>query len=101
LVIKALFKKYQPDYTISKVELRQRLNRITMKSHTDPATLFEQLASIENRYNTMVDQVKEEDLFAVVLEKAPMEYQAVLTTEQRAWGSNLTLDDLETMMNQH
>jgi hypothetical protein len=101
LVIKALFKKYHPDDTISKVELRQRLNGVTMKSNADPATLFEQLASIKNRYNTLVDQLKEEDLIAVVLEKAPMEYQAVLTTEQRARGSNLTLDDLEMTMNQH
>jgi hypothetical protein len=30
-----------------------------------------------------------------------MEYQAVLTAEQRAWGSNLILDDLEMTMNQH
>jgi hypothetical protein len=60
LVIKALFKKkYQPDDTISNVELRQRLNGVTMRSNVDPATLFKQLASIENHYNNMVDRVEE------------------------------------------
>lgn len=68
LVIKALFKKYQPNDTILKVELRQSLNNISMKSNADTATLSEQLASIESWYNTLIDQVQEKELIASVLE---------------------------------
>jgi hypothetical protein len=77
------------------------LNKVSMKKDADPATLFEQLASIENRYNTVTNKILEEDLVAIVLDAAPMEYQAVLTSEQRARGTLLMLDDLETAMNQH
>ena len=72
-----------------------------MKKDTDPAMLFEQVATIENRYNTATSQVQQEDLIAVILDAAPMEYKSVLTTEQRSKGSNLKLNDLETVMNQH
>ena len=101
LVIKALFKKYQPQDTVTRVELRQMLNKIGMKKNADPATLFEQIASIENRYNTATSQVQQEDLIAVILDAAPMEYKSVLTAEQRVQGTNLTMSDLETVMNQH
>jgi hypothetical protein len=101
LVVRALFEKYQPQDTMTRVELRQRLNKISMKKDTDPATLFEQVATIENRYNTATSQVQQEDLIAVILDAAPMEYKSVLTTEQRSKGSNLKLNDLETVMNQH
>jgi hypothetical protein len=39
-----------------------------MKSNADPATLSEQLASIESWYNTLIDQVQEKELIASVLE---------------------------------
>jgi hypothetical protein len=77
------------------------LNKIGMKKDADPGMLFEQIASIKNRYNTATSQVQQEDLIAVILDAAPMEYKSVLTTEQRAQGTNLTLADLETVMNQH
>jgi hypothetical protein len=48
LIVSALFKKYQPQDTITRVELRQMLNGVKMKKGEDPATLFEQLSSIEN-----------------------------------------------------
>jgi hypothetical protein len=84
LVIKGLFKKYQPQDTVTRVELHQMLNKVSMKKDADPAMLFEQLASIENQYNTATNKIMEEDLVAIILDTAPMEYQAVLTSEQRA-----------------
>ena len=48
LVVGALFKKYQPQDTITRVELRQMLNKVSMKKKEDPAILFEQLSSIQN-----------------------------------------------------
>jgi hypothetical protein len=101
LVVAALFKKYQPQDTITRVELRQMLADVSMQAGEDPATLFEQVSSIENRYNTATRKIEEEDLIAVVLSAASEEYQAVLTIEQRIRGGNVTLEDLEACMNQY
>jgi hypothetical protein len=101
LVVEALFKKYKPQDTVTRVEVRQMLNRVSMKRNDDPAVLFESLSKIENKYNTATRKLDEEDLIAVVLDKAPREYQAVLTSEQRFKGDKLTLADLNSAMNQH
>jgi hypothetical protein len=77
------------------------LNKIGMKKNSNPARMFEQIASVENRYNTMTSKIPQDELIAIVLDKATLEYQAVLTAEQRAQGNALTLDDLESVMNQH
>ncbi len=104
LVVAALAKKYQPQHTtITRIEQRQKLNKIKMKKNEDPAKLFEQISQIENkyRYNTAAFTIDEADLIAVVLDAAPKEYQAVLTAEQRRQGVTLTIADLEITMNQH
>ena len=99
LVVDALFMKYRPVDTISRVEMRTRLNNVSMKSNQDPKILFDQLASIENAYNTTTRQIDQDDLIAVVLEKAPKDYKSILTAEQRQQGSSLKLSDLESAMN--
>jgi hypothetical protein len=101
LVMSALVKKYQPQDTITRVELRQQLSAERMKSNEDPATLFEQLSSKENRYNTSAKKIDEEDMIAVVLDSAPIEYQAILTAEQEIKGASVTLSDLKVVMNQY
>jgi hypothetical protein len=68
--VSGLNKKYNPQDTISRVELRQRLSAIRMKKNLDPATLFEQIRSIKNRFNTSTRHIEEEDLIAVVLDTA-------------------------------
>ena len=77
------------------------LNKITMKKGSDPVTLFEQIAAVENCYNTVTKRIEEDELIAVVLDKSMTEYKAVLTTEQRAKGTACMLSDLESAMNQH
>jgi len=62
--------------------------------------LFEQVSSIENQYNAPGVKIDEGDLIAVILDAAPEEHHAVLTLEQRLRGDKLTLNDLETAMNQ-
>jgi hypothetical protein len=101
LVVSGLNKKYNPQDTISRVELRQRLSAIRMKKNEDPTTLFEQISSIENKYNTSTRHIEEEDLIAVVLDAAPQEYQSLLTTEQRIKGASITLSDLDVIMGQY
>ena len=101
IVVASLFKKYQPQDTITKVELRQMLNKVSMKKNDDPATLFDQISTIKNKYNTMTKQIDEDDLIAIILTSAPKDYQAILTSEQRHQGDTLSIEDLETVMNQH
>jgi hypothetical protein len=101
LVMRALEQKYQPEDTITRVEMRQRLSNIKMKRNDDPATLFEQISAIENRFNTHTRHIEEEDLIAVVLDAAPQDYQSLLAAEQRIKGAAITLADLEAAMNQY
>ena len=74
VIVAALMDKYQPQDTVTRVELRKMLNKVSMKKTENPAVIFEQLSSINNRYNTSTKQIDEEDLIAVVLEVAPKEY---------------------------
>ena len=67
LVVQGLMKKYRPVDTISKVEMRQQLNRITMKKGSDPALLFEQSSAIEEKFMAPGDKIDEADLIAIVL----------------------------------
>ena len=105
-IVEALFIKYKPDDTISRVEMRGLLANVSMKKDEDPSTLFEQLSVIENRYNTRATAttaartIDEEDLIATVIQKAPFVYQSVITNEHRTKGTNLKLTDLEEVMHQ-
>jgi hypothetical protein len=86
---------------MTRVELRQELNKISMKKKQEPAVMFEMISAVENRYNAASIQVSEEDFIAVILDAAPAEYQAVLTSEQRHRGDQLRKEDLEDAMTQH
>ena len=99
-VVAAMLKKFQPNDTVTRVEMRQMLNEVSMKKDDDPSTIFEQLSSIENRYNTADRQMEQEDMIAVVLHAAPEKYQSVLTTEQRIQKDDISLEHLETAMTQ-
>ena len=52
LVVKALFQKYKPTDMISRVEMRLRLNKVSMKKSEDPITLFEEISAIQNMFYT-------------------------------------------------
>ena len=100
-VTAALLKKYKPEDTISRVELRQKMSEVRMKKNDDPATLFEQLSAIENQYNTATQQIDEEDMIATVISAAPTEYKPTVSAEQRLKGNQLKLQDLEEAMSQY
>ena len=85
MVIKALFKKYQPQDRISRVEMRQMLNRISMKKNKDLVTLFEQISSVVIRIDTK--KIDEEDQIAIILDSATEVYQAIWTSVQKFKGT--------------
>ena len=72
-----------------------------MKKGQDPSVIFDQIGSIEYQYNTPDKHIEESELIAVVLDAATVKYQPVLTSEQRLCGDHLTLEHLESAMNQH
>ena len=86
LVVESLMKKYKPQDTITR-ELRQKLNKVSMKKGQDPSVIFEKNCSIENQYNAPDKHIEESNLIAVVLDAATVEYQPVLTSEQRLCGA--------------
>jgi hypothetical protein len=51
LVLQALFKKYELDDNITRVEMRELLAKVNMNTHRDRTTLFEQISAIQKRYN--------------------------------------------------
>jgi hypothetical protein len=69
-----------------------------MKADEDPRKLFNQLVSIQSAYNNAARKIDQDDLVAVVLEKAPEKYKSILTAEQRRNGANLALTDLNSCM---
>ena len=71
------------------------------KGFLDPGTLFEQISSVKNKYNTATKKIDEDDIIAVVLDAAPAEYQSMLTSKQCRLGSALKIDDLKAIMNQY
>jgi hypothetical protein len=77
IIVDELLKKYRPDDIISRVELRSKLSKVTMKANEDPRTLFNQVASIQTAYNNAARKIDQDDLTAVVLEKAPGKYKSI------------------------
>jgi hypothetical protein len=82
------------------VKLRSMLKSVTMRDSEDPSIIFEQVSAIRNRYDTVTHQIDEEELIAAVLGAAPKEYTSVITSEQRAKGNQMSLEDLEIVMYQ-
>jgi hypothetical protein len=101
LIVKAMFSKCQPQDTVNRVELRGRLNKVSIKKGQDPELIFEQISAIKNQYNTSTSTVSKEDLIAVIIDAAPQEHQAVLTNEQLRLGTGVTVEHLEKAMNSH
>ena len=97
-VVDELKRQFQPEDIMCRVELRRSLNKISMSKGQDPAKLFEQIYSIQNRSKI---EIPEEDFVAVVLDAASEEYQAVLTNEQTRLGSELKVKNLEDAMRNH
>jgi hypothetical protein len=62
-----------------------------MKPNQDHKLLFDQIAAVENAYNSSDQSIDQEELIAVVFDRAPKEYKAVLTAEQRLKGNAFTI----------
>ena len=99
LTVEKLMAIYKPKDNVTEVEVYTKLLQVKMKKKEDPKVLFEQVASIQNWYNTDKKKLPKEQLIAVVLRAAPKEYASVLTGEQAKQGTKLELSHLRAVMN--
>ena len=98
LVVVGLFNHYRPQDIMSEAEMERDIMKIKMRKNQDPAVLFTQIAAIEMRYKT---QLSLEKKLGVLLSKAPSEYTAVITSEQRLRsmnGGTVTMEELRSAM---
>jgi hypothetical protein len=58
IVVALLLRKFKPEDTITRVELRQELNEISMKKNQEPAVLFEMISAVENRHKPCREALK-------------------------------------------
>ena len=101
IVVTGLMKRFRPLDTVSRVELRHKMNQVAMKKDKNPLTLFEQLSAIENQHRMPGMKVDEEEKIAIVIDAAPHEYQALISSKRSNKGGSLTLMDLKVVMCSH
>ncbi len=102
IVVQKLLEVYQPKDKLNTVELYDKLLKVKMKKKEDPKILFEQIAKIQNWYNSgSTKKVDKDQLIAVVMKAAPKEYASILNTEQITQGEHLSLTHLRVAMNQY
>ena len=98
IIVKGLFRNYKSENIAAKMRIRQDVNKISMTNTMNPKILRKKISQIENRHN---HELADDDLVAIVIEKAAPIYSTIVATEQRAKGSALTPDDLiDAMMTQ-
>jgi hypothetical protein len=83
LVVRELYKRYQPLDTVSKVEMRQHLSRVKMKKGTNPSALFETLTSIQNVFLSPGVRIPKDEIIAIILDVASEEYQPIPSVKRR------------------
>jgi gag-polypeptide of LTR copia-type len=98
LVVRELYKRYQPLDTVSKVDMRQHLSSVKMKKGTNPSALLETLNSIQNQILGPGVRLPKDEIIAIILDVASEEYRPILSVERRMNGEDLTVEDLERAM---
>jgi hypothetical protein len=93
LVIKALLKKFKPQDATSNLEFTQALMRIKMNPKDNPAILFTQISTLQNRFG--VYNTEEQQLLAIVRNALPTECKAVVAAERRQQAGVIAFDDVE------
>ena len=100
-IVQKLFRKYRPTDTISSVEAESALIALKFKESAHPDHFFTKLSVLKSTYAGS-KKFTEEALIPLILAKAPSKYSSALTSERRAKGSSLTLDDIQdTMVEQY
>ena len=99
-LVSAQKEKHQTKDTISRVEMTENLNYVSMKELDGPQELFNQLIETRDKYNGNYDGIKvnKDELIAVALSVSTENYQGVMDTEQIQKSDAITLESLRTTM---
>ena len=97
-MVTRLKRDYQSIDRISRVEMRIKMHKVSMKNDDDPKVIFEQISTIRNHYAGSGVVVEDKDLMVSVMEKAPERYASVIAVEEIVRGNALTLTGLEQAM---
>eukprot|EP00957_Ditylum_brightwellii_P098754 7522989-Ditylum_brightwellii.AAC.1 len=71
------------------------MSKVKMGKFDKPSKLIDQIKTIKNQFSDLNKKMDEEDKIALVLEKAPKEYEGILAITEQDMGSNLTMKDLK------
>jgi hypothetical protein len=93
----ALFRKFRPRDTISKVELKMKLQQLRLKKKQDPSDLFRTLTALRNQYGRSA--IDDDDILAHVFVAAGSEYHSIYTALKLS--DKLTVSQLEDEMHNH
>jgi hypothetical protein len=97
-IAKRIRDEYQPNDRIALVEYRTMLSEVKMKDNDEPKVMFDQIANICNMFQDASFTINEDELIAVVMQKAPRKYMNMIAMTQDRKGVNLELADLKKTM---
>lgn len=97
-VVVVLPKKYYPDDIMTGVEFATELSNVNMGEQDSPANLFEQIATIRNKYKKEAAKKHKSDYIAIVIAKSPRNYKTTVLSTQQRLGSAVELEDIEKDM---
>ena len=98
LFLTRLQQKFKPQDTVSIIELKKSLNQLKLKPGEDPSKLFEDLARLQNRFQSSNYTMDDSEVIATVISAIPAEYTGIITALQVQKGSAMTVDDVETSL---
>ena len=99
MVVKQLIEKFEPQDTVSMIDMNQLKQYIGLQTpESNPQSLFEQMAALENQLKKRMDN---NEKVTIAIEKLPVEYQPVLTVEMRKEGALVTAQHIKNATIQH
>ena len=96
--IASLMADYQPDDYRAGADRQGELNKIKMRDDDHPKVLLEEISKICNKYVKRLPDLTESEKIALIIDKAPENYQPILASEQRSLKGKLTAKDLIAAM---
>jgi hypothetical protein len=86
---------------MTSVDLRKQLHQLTLSKKENPDNFFRKMGTLKAKSTKTSYAIKDEELMAQVLVKAPKEYQSVLARERVRLGDQVTLRHMQNIMKEY
>ena len=96
-VVESMLKAHNPKDVAAHLELKVKLQKLSLGPNEDPENLFTEITTIQSEYKN----VPEMDLIAAVIGALPQDYKEVMTSLQVSEGNNITFDMVENTVHTH